>query len=326
MTKVLVTGGSGFVGTNIVEYYFNLGCNVLNIDIAPPRNPAHQNLWRKVDIRDGNPLGDTIRDFSPNVIINMAARTDLGGKSLRDYTTNTDGVKELIEAATNSPSLERVIFASSMLVCKLGYSPQNDVDYCPTTLYGESKVIGEQYVKSLAKGRFPWTIVRPTSLWGPWFDIPYKIFFMAVSKRMYMHPKGRKIHRSYGFILNSVHQIAQIASCQKKELVDEKIVYIADYQPIELLSWAQLISSCFGVKSPREVPLVFLRGLALVGDLLKRVGMRNPPLSTFRLNNLLTDAVFNMSTLEKISEKIPYDVKKSVEITVDWIRKNNLKQ
>ncbi|MBZ5653310.1 MAG: hypothetical protein LAO18_22830 [Acidobacteriia bacterium] len=33
-----MTGGSGFIGTNLVQHFFSLGDQVLNLDIAPPRN------------------------------------------------------------------------------------------------------------------------------------------------------------------------------------------------------------------------------------------------------------------------------------------------
>ena len=53
MAKVLVTGGSGFVGTNLVEHYSRLGGHVINVDIAAPRNTAHAKFWTQLDIRDG---------------------------------------------------------------------------------------------------------------------------------------------------------------------------------------------------------------------------------------------------------------------------------
>ena len=49
--------------------------------------------------------------------------------------------------------------------------------------------------------------------------------------------------------------------------------------------------------------------------------VHHPPLTSFRLNNLLTDAVFDMSPLELIAGTLPYDMKQGVEITVDWMRK-----
>lgn len=320
MTNVLVTGGSGFVGTNLIEHYAGLGLNVLNVDIAAPRNPAHSRFWREADICDSERFREIVQEFSPNLVLHMAARTDLDGGTLQDYKANTDGVRSMIDAASDLSSLDRVIFASSMLVCPLGYQPQGEQDYCPTTLYGESKVVGERLVRSLATGRFAWTIVRPTSLWGPWFGVPYRNFFDAVAARMYLHPKGRRINRSYGFVLNAVHQLDQLASCPNHDLVDNKVFYLADYTPVELYDWAREISSSFNVPPPKEVPLTLLRALAWVGDGLKRAGVRNPPLSSFRLNNLLTEAVFDMRSLETVVGPTPYDVKGGLRITVNWIR------
>ena len=323
MMKVLVTGGSGFIGTNLVEHYTNLGFHVVNIDVAMPRNPAHLPYWAQLDIRDGGRLREAVQRFSPNLILHMAARTDLDGHSLSDYSANTEGVKAVIQAAVCLPNLTRVVFASSMLVCALGYRPKHESDYCPTTRYGESKVAGERYVRELATGQFPWTIVRPTSLWGPWFGVPYKNFFDAVAKRKYLHPKERKVHRSYGFVLNSIHQLTRIASCEDQGLVDGKILYLADYQPIELWQWARAISERFGVPPPREAPVGLLRCFAVVGDALGRMGIvRHPPLTSSRLRNLLTDAVFDLRVLESIAGTLPYDLEQGVAATVDWIQRS----
>ena len=321
--KVLVTGGSGFVGTNLIDYYNRAGCDVVNIDIVAPRNPSHHRYWRRLDIRDEDALCNVVGDLSPNLILHMAARTDLNGLSLDDYSANTDGVLAIIKAARNLPDLRRLLFASSMLVCALGYSPINDLDYCPTTRYGESKMMGEQYIRKMATGCLPWTIVRPTSLWGPWFAVPYRTFFDSVAKRMYMHPKGHKVLRSYGFVLNSAYQLSRIASCEDPDLVEGKTLYLSDYQPIELLQWARVISERFCVPPPREVSLGLLKCVASLGDILKQTGLAdNPPLTSFRLRNLLTNAVFDTRLLEAISGTLPYGLEQGVATTIEWMQNN----
>lgn len=321
MANVLITGGSGFIGTNLVEHYTRLGDRVVNVDIAAPRNEAHSHYWTQLDIRDICSLQAVVEEFSPNLIFHMAARTDLDGTSIRDYSTNTDGVKAVIEAIGHCKQLHRVIFASSMLVCALGYSPKHESDYCPTTLYGESKVLGERYIRELADACLPWTIVRPTSLWGPWFSVPYKNFFQAVEKRIYVHPRGREIYRSYGFVLNAVHQLSRVASCEDRHSVDQRVMYLADYEPIEISQWAQIISRQYGVPSPPKVPVGFLKLFARAGDALKGMRMMsNPRLTSFRLNNLLTESVFDLSELKDVVGPIPYNMEQGVAITVEWLK------
>ena len=319
--NVLITGGSGFIGTNLVDSYVQTGDHVVNVDIAAPRNHDHIKYWTRLDIRDAVSLRKIVKDFSPHILFHMAARTDLDGTSLEDYSANTDGVRTIIEAVRGVSELRHAIFASSMLVCALGHSPKSEEDYCPTTRYGESKVIGERLVRESVCGSFPWTIVRPTSLWGPWFGVPYKNFFDAVGKGVYMHPKGRNICRSYGFVLNTIHQLRRIASYGAGDPVDGRTLYLADYEPIELLRWARTISAKFGVPPPREVPLMLLKCMASVGDVLKRTGVsNNPPLTSFRLNNLLTDAIFDLQELERVAGATPYNMEQGVAITVEWMR------
>jgi nucleoside-diphosphate-sugar epimerase len=83
--RVLVTGGSGFIGTNLVEHFASRGYEVCNFDIASPRNPVHLPYWVKGNLLEAKGLRALVRDFDPEVIFHMAARTDLGGRSIRDY-------------------------------------------------------------------------------------------------------------------------------------------------------------------------------------------------------------------------------------------------
>jgi hypothetical protein len=63
--------------------------------------------------------------------------------------------------------------------------------------------------------------------------------------------------------------------------------------------------------------------LAAAGDLSKRLGVRNPPLTSFRLNNLLTNAVFDMSPIQSLSGECPYTLEAGVRITVEWMRRGS---
>lgn len=319
MSKIIVTGGSGFFGTNLVEHYSQLGWDVINIDIAEPRNPLHRSYWKKADIRDTVQIQNLFSDIAPDIILHMAARTDLLGQTLEDYSSNTDGVASIIQAASHSPRLGKVVFASSMLVCPLGYMPKDEFDVCPTTVYGRSKAVGEKHVREMAKDKFAWSIVRPTSLWGPWFGIPYKDFFSAVAKRRYVHPQGRRIHRSYGFALNATYQVQKLAESSS---ADNRVFYLADYAPIELLRWSHMISNHFQVPHPREVPLTLLKGVAKCGDAALRLGFQRMPLTSSRLNNLLTDAVYDLTPLREIASDTPYSVETAVGMTVEWMKKN----
>ncbi|MDD5059020.1 MAG: NAD(P)-dependent oxidoreductase [Sideroxydans sp.] len=318
--RVLVTGGSGFIGTNLVEYFISRGAQVINLDVAQPRNPAHSNYWKRTNLLDRETLTKSICEFQPNFIFHMGARTDLDGKSLSDYAANTDGVRNLIDAIKGVSSVRRVVFASSRLVCRIGYQPANEFDYCPSTPYGESKVIGEQIVRDAADCLpCPWVIVRPTSIWGQWFDVPYKTFFLSVAKGRYVHPGNVEILKSFGFVGNTVYELQRLLDADD-ESIDKKTIYLADYPPINVAKMANTIQCELGASPIMAMSVGLLRVVALGGDALKLLGWRHPPLTTFRLNNLLTPMVHDLEPLKRIAGELPYSMEEGVHITAQWMK------
>jgi nucleoside-diphosphate-sugar epimerase len=318
MSRVLITGGSGFIGTNLVDSLASGGFEVLNFDVRTPLNHEHAQFHRAGDILDADRLSGVLHEFHPDYVVHLAARTDLLGSGIGQYQANTVGVTNLIEAIRRQPSVGRVLFASSRYVHRTEVQPESDCEYSPFTAYGESKVAGEGIVRG-GNLDIPWLLVRPTSIWGPWFDIPYKGFFAAVRKGVYVHPAGEKLFKSYGFVGNVVHQIRKFLECPAG-LIHGKTFYVADYKPLEVREFAELIRAAFGAPPVREAPLIVMKTLAVGGDAMKKLGMRNPPLTSFRLNNLRAQMIYDLSATENVVGPLPYGLKQGAEHTVEWMK------
>ena len=307
------------MGTNLVEHFVSQGRDVINIDATPPRNKALGPYWRQLNILDGDRLAQSIRDADPEYIFHLAARTDLNGKTLDDYAVNTIGVRTMIVAAKRAKRLQRIVFASTRLVCRIGYVPIDEFDYCPNTAYGESKMIGEKIIREEAGKSLPWVNVRPTSIWGPWFGEPYRNFFEAIQKGVYFHPAGKRIRKSFGFVGNSIFALDKLANCDLDRVLG-RTLYLCDYAPLEVRKWADLIADEMNVRRPSNVPYGILKVLASCGDLAKRFGYPSPPLTSFRLNNLLTDMTYELKPLEDVCGALPFSVEEGVKISVAWMR------
>jgi len=63
-----------------------------------------------------------------------------------------------------------------------------------------------------------------------------------------------------------------------------------------------------------------MKALARTGDILQKMGWKKVPLTTFRLNNILTEYIFDLSPIEEISSFEPYDYKSGIRRTVKWMR------
>jgi len=317
--RVLITGGSGFIGTNLVDFYLGGGAQVLNLDHSEPRNPRHQAVFQKLDLRDADATARAIREFRPDLFFHLAARTDLDEKQdLGGYSSNITAVHNVLRALEGVNSLRRIVLTSTQLVCELGYVPRNELDYNAHTAYGQSKVATERLIYLWRGAPCPWTMVRPTSIWGPWFGQPYRPFFRAVSKGRFFQPRGVNPLRSFGFVGNCVYQYAALTQAPQ-EKISGRMFYMSDYQPLHIRQWADAIREELGAPAVREVPAPLLRAVAKVGDLVQQLGMR-APLTSFRLRNMSSDAVVDTQPMRDAVGELPYSLRDGVKITVDWLR------
>lgn len=312
--KILITGGSGFIGTNLVGFYQSNGYIVLNIDVEPPKNEKLRPFWIQCDVLNYEKTEKIIFDFQPDYILHMAARTDLEGKNVNDYLINTEGISNIISISNKITGLDKVIFASSMLVCKAGYIPKHDSDYCPPNFYGKSKVKGEEIVKAAMKN-FKWTIVRPSSIWGPGFGTPYRSFFELLIKRRYFHFSGKMSTKTYGYIGNVVYQINQLLLSEES---DKKTFYLGDYEPTNVKEWSSEIANELGYKI-FTVPKAFVVPLAKIGDVLKCIGIAFP-ITSFRYRNMTTDNVVPVEATKKIAPDVIYTRKEGNIETLKWLK------
>ena len=78
--RLLVTGGSGFIGTNLMAYYIPKGIPLVNVDWNPPLDPGQRAYWKELDLMDRPVLEAAVKEFAPTHIVHLAARTDTNEK------------------------------------------------------------------------------------------------------------------------------------------------------------------------------------------------------------------------------------------------------
>lgn len=314
--KVLVTGGSGFIGTNLIEYLMNIpDVQIMNIDKQRPKIENQLSYWKNIDIltRGGEIV---IHSFAPDYVIHLAARTDLNGTVLQDYDANISGIRNLLDALQQVPNLKRAIFASSMYVCEPGYMPKDFDDYAPHTLYGVSKVETERIIKA-ANPSYTWSIIRPTSIWGPWFGEPYNRFFHIVLNHMYFHMGKRACKKTYGYVDNTIYQIMSILNADE-EKVNRKVFYLGDYESYNITEWANEIAKFEDIKIS-NIPYSCFKIAGWFGDFLKKFGI-SFPMTSFRLHNMTTDNVHDLEPIKEIAPNLPVSRLVGTKRTLDWIK------
>lgn len=317
--RILVTGSSGFIGAHLVKTLISHGYVVHGTDVRTPAFSADNFHFVKCDIVNVDELRQVLSNCQPHAVVHLAARTDLDGKNMSDYAANVEGVQNLVKTVANTPSVQRCIYTSSQLVCRVGYVPKDEQEYCPNTIYGESKVLTEKTVRKQDGGGVEWCLVRPTTVWGTGMGLHYQRFFKLIRQGRYFHTGYRLLHKSYSYVGNIAHQYQKFLEAPA-EPIHRKTFYLADYQPISLRSWADAIQRELGARQIPTVPESFAKVAAITGDVIKVLGIKAFPVNSFHLNNILTEYVFDLSATEQVCGPLPYTMDQGVKETVPWIR------
>jgi GlcNAc-P-P-Und epimerase len=317
--SVLVTGGSGFIGLNLVDQLLAMGYQVTNLDKAPPAKEEHRVYWRPVDILDAESLAPAVAAAQPTVVIHLAARTDSKGKELAGYTENTEGVANILTALKKQPTIKRLVATSTQFVVGPGPLPTHDLDFRPHTVYGESKVIGEQLVRK-AELACTWTIIRPTNIWGPWHPRYPREFWRVLKRGLYVHPGDIPVMRSYGYVENIVDQIVKIINAPTA-VANRRVFYVGD-PPMNLLNWVNAFSRALRGHEVRIVPRALFRGLVIAGDLANSFGVRIP-ITSSRFQSMTEDYLTPMGPTFEALGPPKISLSEGVERTVRWLRQQD---
>jgi len=149
---------------------------------------------------------------------------------------------------------------------------------------------------------------------------PYINFFQAISQGWYLHIGKGHYKRSMGYVENIAHQIHSILIAPQ-EKVDKKTFYVGDPEPTDLYEFAEEVRKKMNAPKIKKMPLWLAKSFAKVGDILKFLGWTNVPLTTFRLNNITTEYIFDLSPIMEICNgKLPYSREIAIERTVEWFK------
>ena len=110
--RIFITGADGFIGQHMVQRL----------------KDKHELEFLKEDLRDHAKVGFQIKQFDPEIIVHLAARTEVQDSFYEQITfseVNYVGTVNLIEIAATLPNLKNFVFASTMEV--YGWQPISDL-------------------------------------------------------------------------------------------------------------------------------------------------------------------------------------------------------
>jgi UDP-glucose 4-epimerase len=168
--RIIITGGAGCLGSNLIEHWLPQGHEILVIDNfatgkreVVPALPGLKLL--EGSIADRDLVARAFDDFEPTHVVHSAASYKDPAKWREDIATNVAGTANVVEAA-QAIAVSRILNFQTVLCYGRPESTPISVEHPlrPFTSYGISKVAGEQY---LAMCGLPFVSLRLANVTGP---------------------------------------------------------------------------------------------------------------------------------------------------------------
>jgi nucleoside-diphosphate-sugar epimerase len=315
--RVLVTGGSGFIGSRFLADYGRLAnVTFANLDCRDPSVPFPSACVQfRADLKDSYQTAEAIHSFMPTHVIHLAARTDTASSRIDEYLDNTLGTRNLL-LALEALTVDRILLTSTQYVHATDKIPTGPQDFSPFTAYGSSKVQTEIDFREWVKDHpTSWLIVRPTNVWGPHHPRYADEFWRVVAQGLYLHPKLKvSPRRAYGYVGNVSSQLWALLNTS----VSEEVIYLGD-PLVDLDDWVDAFHVALRGKPARRVPLALLQVLAHIGDAAARIHLAFP-LNTSRLGNMVADSAAPMERVQVLAGANTFDLESGVQETIAWLR------
>ncbi|MCR4662667.1 MAG: SDR family NAD(P)-dependent oxidoreductase [Endomicrobiaceae bacterium] len=254
--KILVTGGAGFIGSNIVDELIEKKHKVVIVDNLATGNMKNVNKkakFYKVSVCDKKKIDEIFKKEKIDVVIHHAAQLDVR-KSVEDPCFDADvnikGALNILEACKNT-KVKKIIFSSSggTIYGECGSKAPDEKAFAnPLSPYGVAKLSVEHYIKAYSElYGLKYTILRYANVYGPRQDVNGEAGVVAIfigrmsqNKEFFIFGDGKQL-RDYVYVKDVVS--ANIKSLTKG---NNEIINIGTNKTTSVTKLAQELSKIIG--------------------------------------------------------------------------------
>jgi len=328
--KILITGASGFIGGFLADEAIKQGFDVY----AGVRESSNLQYLQNPDINflitnfaDKEQLKQNLQKAGKfDYIIHNAGVTKTCKKE--DFErVNLRFTQNFIETLYEIDQVpEKFIHISSLAA----YGPGNPETLAavqdndtpnPVSLYGQSKLKTEKYIKAL--NNFPYLIFRPTGVYGP-REKDYYVMYKSIKSGLETYIGTKYQHISFIYVKDLVLLLLKAVQSG----ITQRSYFVSDLKNYTAFEFSQIVKKELNKKTLRIVfPKPLVKLMAFAGEKIS-CGLFNkiPTLNTEKYKEISQkNWLCNSSPLIKDFDFKPdYDLEKGIHETIEWYKKNKL--
>lgn len=324
MSKILITGANGFIGSHLVEKFIAEGHQVFGL----VRKTSDLSLIENMDIQLR--YGDVTQPESLTevcggidiLVHNAGLASDWGSIELF-RSVNVEGTKNIAQAALEK-GVKRIVQMSSVAIHGFdnSFAVKEDDALNPVYNYSTSKMEAEHWILDFGKkNNIEVTAIRPGNVFGERDHTFIEKYIEALVSGQIAYVNGGKSMTCPTYVRN-LRDAVYLAS-QNEKAVGEAFL-ITDGLEINWKDFTNALAEKMNVKKPKlSIPLWLGLPIAgLVETAYKVVGAKSAPLITkYRMYNGGTDYYFSIEKAKSLLGFNPkYDLDESLTNTANWYK------
>lgn len=302
MSRIFITGGSGYVGRNLVRHFVAKGDTVIALARSAQAAATVEALGATAHHGDLLHEGLSTAMQGCDVLVHAAADTNHGWGTAAQQQTNLDGTRHVMASAREA-GIAQVIHVSTESVLLDGQplvnaTEEHALPSHPAGAYSRTKAEAERIALSFATQAMQVMVLRPRFVWGrdDTTALPQLVAAACDGKLAWIDGGGYR---------TSTTHVANLCEGVDKALQHGRsgqVYFITDGEPVVFRDFISQLLATQGIAAPsKHVPRGLLRVLAAVGDVLASLskGRIKPPISRQEYATMAVEVTLDISKARK---------------------------
>lgn len=312
--KIAITGGSGFIGTRLIEVLTAQGHEVVIVDIA------HDT---PIDILEQEKLNQSVDGCDAIYHLAAAHRDDVFPRS-EYYRVNGQGTQNVVKAA-EANGINRIIFTSTIAVYGLNREedPHEEMEPKPFNDYGHSKLEAESHLSQWAAESTDRTatILRPVVVFGERNRGNVHTLIEQIQRKRFLMIGNGQNKKSMAYVGN----VADFLAYCLNEKAGTQVYNYADKPDLTTNDLSDVVHKSLGLKKA-AVRMPYVVGLlaGYVFDVLARITGKTLPISSVRIQKFCANTTSSADKYKKAGFTPQYSLSDGIHrmIQHDFLESN----